>query len=141
MKKETTFKILKISAAVLLCVALIFGAVAVSFYYSVIALTKPEMVTMFIQEVDYKKVIQKNPTIKNTLERYGITPTEADTVMKSQQTAELVKVYTDEVTQIFLDIPDDQRLDVAYIKELVKRNTDEFLNIAEENTICLATFY
>lgn len=134
MKKETTFKILKISAAVLLCVALIFGAVAVSFYYSVIALTKPEMVTMFIQEVDYKKVIQKNPTIKNTLERYGITPTEADTVMKSQQTAELVKVYTDEVTQIFLDIPDDQRLDVAYIKELVKRNTDEFLNIAEENT-------
>lgn len=134
MKKETTFKILKISAAVLLCVALIFGAVAVSFYYSVIALTKPEMVTMFIQEVDYKKAIQKNPTIKNTLERYGITPTEADTVMKSQQTAELVKVYTDEVTQIFLDIPDDQRLDVAYIKELVKRNTDEFLNIAEENT-------
>ena len=46
------------------------------------------------------------------------------------------KVYTDEVTQIFLDIPYDQRLDVAYIKELVKRNTDEFLNIAEENTIC-----
>ena len=134
MKKETTFKILKIFAAVLLSVALIFGAVAVSFYYSVIALTKPEMVTMFIQEVDYKKVIQKNPTIKNTLSKYGITPTEADTVMKSKQTAELVKVYTDEVTQIFLDIPQEKKLDVAYITELVKENTDEFLNIAEEKT-------
>lgn len=54
--------------------------------------------------------------------------------MKSEKTAELVKVYTDEVTQIFLDIPNDQKVDVAYIKELVEENTDEFLNIAEEKT-------
>ncbi len=134
MKRETTFKILKIFTAGLLSVALVLGAVAVSFYYSVIALTKPEMVTMFIQEVDYKRVIQKNPTIKKALAQYGITPAEADTVMKSKQTAELVKVYTDEVTEIFLDIPQDQKLDVAYITELVEDNTDEFLNIAEEKT-------
>lgn len=134
MKKETTFKILKIFTATLLSVALVLGAVAVSFYYSVIALTKPEMVTMFIQEVDYKKAIQKNPTVKKALSQYGITPAEADSFMKGKQAAELVKVYTDEVTQIFLDIPTERKLDVAYIKELVKDNTDKFLKITEEKT-------
>ncbi len=134
MKKDTIFIILKIFVCMFLSAALVLGAVAVSFYYSVIALTKPEMVTMFIQEVDYKKVIQKNPVIKNELSKIGITPTEADAVMKSKQAAELIKVYTDEVTQIFLDIPDEKRLDIDYIRELVEENTDVFINITEENT-------
>ena len=134
MKKESVFKILKIFICALLSVVFVLGVVAVPFYYSITALTKPETVAMVIQEVDYKKVIQKNPTIKKTLAKYGITPIEADTVMKSKQTGELVEVYANEVTQIFLDIPDNKMLDVPYIKEIVHQNTEKFIDIAEQNT-------
>lgn len=134
MKKQLIFKILKTIICVLLSAVLILGVVAVPFYYSIIALTKPETVAMVIQEIDYKKVIEKNPTIKSTLDKYNITPTEADTIMKSKKTGELVEIYANEVTQIFLDIPEDRKLDVTYIKQLVKDNTDKFLDIAEDNT-------
>ena len=134
MKKETIFKILKIFASVLLSAVLVLGVTAVPFYYSIIALTEPETVSVIIQEVDYKEVIRKNPAIKKTLAEYGISPADADTVMKSKKTGELVKVYADEVKQIFLDIPDSQMLDVSYIKEIVDKNTDKFIKITENNT-------
>ena len=85
MRKQLIFKILKIVICALLSITLIFGVVAVPFYYSIIALTKPETVAMVIQEIDYKKVIEKNPTIKSTLDKYKITPAEADTIMKSKK--------------------------------------------------------
>ncbi len=134
MKKEVMFKVLKIVICALLSVVFVIGVVAVPFYYSITALTEPETVAMVIQEVDYKRVIQKNPAIKKTLAKYGITPVEADTVMKSKQTGELVEIYADEVTQIFLDIPDNKMLNVSYIKEIVHDNTEKFIDIAEENT-------
>lgn len=134
MNKKAALNILKIIASNLLSLLLVFGVVAVPFYYSINALTKPETVSMVIQEVDYKKIIQKNPAIKKTLAKYDITPTKADTIMKSEQTGELLEIYADEVTHIFLDIPEDKKLDVPYIKKLVEDNTDKFLDITEEKT-------
>ena len=134
MNKKVALNILKIIASNLLSLLLVLGVVAVPFYYSINALTKPETVSIVIQEVDYKKIIQKNPTIKKTLAKYDITPTKADTIMKSEQTGELLEIYADEVTHIFLDIPEDKKLDVPYIKKLVEDNTDKFLDITEENT-------
>ena len=134
MNKKVALNILKIIASNLLSLLLVLGVVAVPFYYSINALTKPETVSMVIQEVDYKKIIQKNPTIKKTLAKYDITPTKADTIMKSEQTGELLEIYADEVTHIFLDIPEDKKLDVPYIKKLVEDNTDKFLDITEEKT-------
>lgn len=134
MNKKVALNILKIIASNLLSLLLVLGVVAVPFYYSISALTKPETVSMVIQEVDYKKIIQKNPTIKKTLDKYDITPTKADTIMKSEQTGELLEIYADEVTHIFLDIPEDKKLDVPYIKKLVEDNTDKFLDITEEKT-------
>ena len=113
---------------------LVLGVVAVPFYYSIVALTKPETVAMVIQGVDYKRVIQKNPDIKDTLSVYDITPAEADAIMKSKETGELVEIYADEATRIFLNIPNEQKLDASYIKKLVKENTDKFLDITEDNT-------
>ena len=133
MRKQLIFKMLKIVICALLSITLIFGVVAVPFYYSIIALTKPETVAMVIQEIDYKKVIEKNPTIKNTLDKYKITPAEADIIMKSKETGEMVEIYANEVAQIFLDIPEDKKLNVTYIKQIVKDNTDKFLDIAEDN--------
>ena len=112
----------------------ILGVVAVPFYYSIVALTKPKTVAMVIREVDYKQVIQKNPALKKTLAKYDITPTDADTIMKSTQAGKLVEIYADEVTQIFLDIPDKKKLDVGYIKGIVNNNIDKFLDITEQNT-------
>ena len=88
------------------------------FYYSITALTKPETVAMVIQEVDYKQIIQKNSEIKDELAKYDITPTRADTIMKSKKTGELVEIYADEVTQIFLDIPQDKNLMFRKLKNL-----------------------
>ncbi|MBR4123370.1 MAG: hypothetical protein IKT93_02995, partial [Clostridia bacterium] len=112
----------------------ILGVVAVPFYYSIVALTKPKTVAMVIREVDYKQVIQKNPALKKTFAKYDITPTDVDTIMKSTQAGELVEIYADEVTQIFLDIPDKKKLDVGYIKGIVNNNIDKFLDITEQNT-------
>ena len=134
MEKKTVFKIFKIIICLLLSVVFISGVAAVPFYYSITALTKPETVSMVIREVDYKQIIEKNPTIEKTLAKYNITPEKADTIMKSEETGQLVEIYADEVTQIFLDIPEDKKLDISYIKELVEENTDKFLDIAEENT-------
>ena len=134
MRKQLIFKIFKTIICLVLSGVLIFGVVAVPFYYSIIALTKPETVAMVIQEIDYKKIIEENPTIKSTLDKYNISSAEADTIMKSTKTGDLVEIYANEVTQIFLDIPEDRKLDVAYIKQLVKDNTDKFLDIAEDNT-------
>lgn len=133
MRKQLIFKTLKTITCVILSGILIFGVVAVPFYYSIIALTKPETVAMVIQEIDYKKVIEKNPAIKNTLDKYKITPAEADIIMKSKETGEMVEIYANEVAQIFLDIPEDKKLNVTYIKQIVKDNTDKFLDIAEDN--------
>ena len=133
MRKQLIFKMLKIVICALLSITLIFGVVAVPFYYSIIALTKPETVAMVIQEIDYKKVIEKNPAIKNTLDKYKITPAEADIIMKSKETGEMVEIYANEVAQIFLDIPEDKKLNVTYIKQIVKDNTDKFLDITEDN--------
>ncbi|MBE6739248.1 MAG: hypothetical protein E7565_02900 [Ruminococcaceae bacterium] len=134
MRKKSVLKFLKITACTLLSIVFILGVVAVPFYYSVIALTEPETVAIVIQEVDYKTVIHKNPAIKKTLAKYNITPTKADKIMKSKQTGELVEIYADEVTQIFLDIPKEQKLNASFLKQLIEDNTDKFLDIAEDNT-------
>lgn len=134
MKKGIIIKTFKILICALLSIIVVFGVIVIPFYYSITALTTPETVAMVIQEVDYKKVIQKNPTIKKTLKKYGITPKDADSIMKSKKTGELVELYADEVREIFLDIPEEVKLDVPYIKELVDNNTDKFLDLAEQNT-------
>ena len=134
MRTKVLLKIFKIFICILFSVVLVLGVVMIPFYYSITALTKPETVAMVIQEVDYKQIIQKNPAIKNTLAELDVTPEKADTIMKSKQAGEIVEIYADEVTQIFLDIPEEKKIDVPYIRELVENNTDKFLDIAEENT-------
>lgn len=114
MRKQKILKILGVAACVLLSLFLIVGVTAVPFYYSITALTNPETVAMVIQEVDYKRVIDKNPAVQKTLAKYGITSSEAETVMKSKQTGELIEIYADEVTEILLDIPDDKRQPFLY---------------------------
>jgi len=44
MKKESVFKILKIFICALMSVVFVLGVVAVPFFYSITALTKPETV-------------------------------------------------------------------------------------------------
>lgn len=133
MKKESILNFLKITVCVFLSIVFVLGVVTVPFYYSIVALTEPETVSVVIQEVDYNRVIQENPTLKETLARYNITPSKADSIMKSEKAGKLVEIYTDEVTELFLNIPDEQRLDVPYLKRLVEENTDKFLDIAEDN--------
>ncbi len=133
MKNEVSIKIVKIAICLLLSAFLVIGVVTVPFYYSITGLMEPETVALVIKEVDYKRVVRESPDIKKALDYYGVTPTEADTFMKSKQTGEMVEIYADEVTEIFLEIPDDRMLDVPYIKEIVAQNTDKFLDIAEKN--------
>lgn len=134
MRKELVLKILNITACVFLNVILVLGVAFVPFYYSITALTEPETVAMVMREVDYKRVVEQNPSIKRTLQKYDITPQEANTIMKSKQTGDLIEVYADEITKIFLDIPDDKRIDVQYLKEVVDANSQKFIEITEKNT-------
>ena len=89
--KKLLYKMFKIFVSILFSIVLVFGVVIVPFYYSITALTKPETVSMVIQEVDYKQIIQNNPAIKDTLAKYAITPEKADTIIKSKQAGELVE--------------------------------------------------
>ena len=54
--------------------------------------------------------------------------------MKSSQAKELIEIYADEVTEIFLNIPDDRLIDVSFIRKIVDDNIDDFLTITEDNT-------
>lgn len=130
-------KILSVTANVffaLLNLLLIVLSAFVPFYYSVIALTKPETVTTIIQNVDYKTLVKNTPEIRDSLKEYGIDYEEADRIMKSKQTGELIELYADEATEILLSIPENRKFSVSLIKQLVNKNLDTVLNITEENT-------
>lgn len=106
----------------------------VPFYYSVIALTRPQTVTTVIQNIDYKTLIKKTPAVEATLKNYGIDYKKADEIMKSKETGELIEVYADEATEILLSIPENRKFDSSLVKELVEENIDEVLTVAKENT-------
>lgn len=134
MKKELFFKIIKGFICALLSVVFVLGMVALPLYYSITALAKPETVAMVVQEIDYKEVITKNPTLKKSLETYGITPNEADMVMKSKEAGEVLEAYTDRVTQAFLETSEDKELNVSHLKDIALENADEFIELAEKKT-------
>lgn len=104
------------------------------FYYSVIALTEPQTVTTIIQNIDYKTLIKKTPSVEATLKNYGIDYKKADEIMKSKETGELIEVYADEATEILLSIPENRKFDSSLVKELVDENLDKVLTVAKENT-------
>ena len=134
MKKNSALKILGTVFCLILSLFFIVTAVIVPFYYSITALTVPETIALVVQNVDYETVIEQNPNIKSTLQEFGIDSSEADKYMKSAQAKELIEIYADEVTEIFLNIPNDRMLDVSLIKEIVDDNIDDFIAIAEDNT-------
>lgn len=134
MKKNSALKILGTVFCLILSLFFIAIAVIVPFYYSITALTVPETIAHVVQNVDYETVIEQNPNIKSTLQEFGIDASEADKYMKSAQAKELIEIYADEVTEIFLNIPNDRMLDVSLIKEIVDDNIDDFIAIAEDNT-------
>lgn len=106
----------------------------VPFYYSVIALTEPQTVTTVIQNIDYKTLIKRTPTVETTLKSYGIDYKKADEIMKSKETGKLIEVYADEATEILLSIPENRKFDTSLVKELVNENLDKVLTVAKENT-------
>lgn len=106
----------------------------VPFYYSVIALTEPQTVTTVIQNIDYKTLIKKTPTLETTLKDYGIDYKKADEIMKSKEAGELIEVYADEATEILLTLPENRKIDSSLIKELVDENIDKVLIFTKENT-------
>lgn len=106
----------------------------VPFYYSVIALTEPQTVTTVIQNIDYKTLIKKTPSLEATLKDYGIDYKKADEIMKSKEAGELIEVYADEATEILLSIPENRKIDSSLVKELVDENIDKVLTVTKENT-------
>ena len=130
-------KILKIAGTVfcaVLSIIFVLMSVAVPFYYSITALTKPKTITEVVQSVDYKTVIKKTTVIETALKQSGITPEKAEEFMKSEEAGEIIELYTDEATEILLNIPKDRMFDVELIKKIAEENLDDFVKIAEENT-------
>lgn len=113
---------------------LILICALVPFYYSVIALTEPQTVTTIIQNIDYKTLIKKTPSVEAALKNYGIDYKKADEIMKSKETGKLIEVYADEATEILLSIPENRKFDSSLVKELVEESIDEVLTVAKENT-------
>ena len=134
MKNNDARKILGTVLCLFLSLFFVISLIIIPFYYSVIALTIPETIANVIQNVDYKTVIEQSPDIKSSLQDYGINSVEADKYMKSSQAKELIEIYADEVTEIFLNIPDDRLIDVSFIRKIVDDNIDDFLTITEDNT-------
>lgn len=134
MTKQKVFKIAGIVGCVILSIFFVLSFVAVPFYYSVTALTKPETIVMIFQEVDYKSMVEKTPELKLELQKYDISSNKAQKIMEGKQAGDVIELYVDEVTEILLDVPSDVKLDVPYLKGLVNENLDELINIAEENT-------
>ncbi len=134
MTRQKVLKIVGIVGCMILSIFFILSFVAVPFYYSITALTKPETIVMIFQEVDYKSMVEKTPELKLELQKYDISSNKAQKIMESKQAGDVIELYIDEFTEILLDVPSDIKLDVPYLKGLVNDNLDELLNIAEENT-------
>lgn len=118
----------------LLNLFLILICILVPFYYSVIALTKPRTVTTVIQNIDYKALVKKTPTVEKALESCGIDYKKADEIMKSKEAGELIEVYADETTEILLSLPENRKIHTSHIKNMINDNIGDFLKVAEETT-------
>lgn len=118
----------------LLNLFLILICILVPFYYSVIALTKPKTITTVIQNIDYKALVKKTPTVEKALESYGIDYKKADEIMKSKEAGELIEVYADETTEILLSLPENRKIHTSHIKNMINDNIGDFLTVAEETT-------
>lgn len=118
----------------LLNLFLILICILVPFYYSVIALTKPRTVTTVIQNIDYKALVKKTPTVEKALESYGIDYKKADEIMKSKEAGELIEVYADETTEILLSLPENRKIHTSHIKNMINDNIGDFLTVAKETT-------
>lgn len=118
----------------LLNLFLILICILVPFYYSVIALTKPKTITTVIQNIDYKALVKKTPTVEKALESYGIDYKKADEIMKSKEAGELIEVYADETTEILLSLPENRKIHTSHIKNMINDNIGDFLKVAEETT-------
>ena len=103
----------------------------VPFYYSVIALTKPKTITTVIQNIDYKALVKKTPTVEKALESYGIDYKKADEIMKSKEAGELIEVYADETTEILLSLPENRKIHTSHIKNMINDNIGDFLTVAK----------
>lgn len=118
----------------LLNLFLILICILVPFYYSVIALTKPKTITTVIQNIDYKALVKKAPTVEKALESYGIDYKKADEIMKSKEAGEVIELYADEATEVLLSIPDNRRINAPFIKKLVNNNIDNVLTDVNESS-------
>ena len=118
----------------LLNLFLILICILVPFYYSVIALTKPKTITTVIQNIDYKALVKKTPTVEKALESYGIDYKKADEIMKSKEAGELIEVYADETTEILLSLPENRKIHTSHIKNMINDNIGDFLTVAKETT-------
>lgn len=134
MVKKRVLKLLGSIACALLSLILFAAAVAVPFYYSITALTVPEAVAQVVQSVDYVKVIKASPKLQTALSSFGIKPGQAESFMKSSKAQEIIKIYADEVTEIFLNLPENRTVDLSLVKEMVNENLDAFIDIAEESS-------
>ncbi len=133
MKKSKVLKVIGIAACILLSIYFIISVVATSFYYSIKALTKPEAVAVVIQQVDYKRVFDANPLVKQMLTKNGMTSDMAEKIIKSEQSSKLIEAYTKEIISIFKDAPKDKMTDASYVKECIINNKAKFIEIAKKN--------
>ena len=132
MKKSKTLKIIGITVSVFLSIYVITSVVVNAFYYSIKALTKPESVAVVIQQVDYKRVFDANPLVKQILVKNGITTAVAENILKSEQGARIIEAYTKEISEIFKQVPDDKISDASYFKKLISENKLKFMSVAEK---------
>jgi len=131
--KKVVSAFLNIFYIMLNCIFIV-TSVLVPFYFSIISLTEPKTLATVIQNIDYKEVVERNPTIKSMLKKYGVDEEKADSIMKSKEAGELIEIYADETTEILLDIPDDSIFNVKLVKGLIDDNIDKALMIAEDTT-------
>ena len=134
LMKSGTIRFFKFSISLFLCAVFILLSVAVPFYYSITALTKPKYITKVIQNIDYKKVIKETPALESTLQQNGINTAAAEDFIESEVGGELIEIYTDEATKILLSIPENEKLDIPLIKAVANENIDKFVKITEDIT-------
>lgn len=134
MKKEKVFKIIKYAGCVLCSIFLVALLSVTPFYYSVTAFTKPKEIAKIVQNIDYQEVIEQNPTIKKSLKSYGLNGKQVQEIIESKEAGEMIEIYADQAVNILLQLPDDQAVDLPFIKKAVSENLNDVLEIVEDET-------
>ena len=134
MHKKRILNILSTFTAVILSIIFVVFCVATPFYFSITALSKPKTIVKIIQNVDYKNIIKENKELEDNLKQVGIDGEAADKLMKSPEAAVIIEDYSDEITDILVNIPTDKEFDISLVQQVIDDNIDAVLDIVEDSS-------